>query len=127
MQRLTRLLTLLVVVIFTAQPVMACCLEDHADAATAQAEAPCHGSQSQPNQPEPDRSCPGCEDCRLVVEAPDMKPAKSASLDQKTELVPASSDVSTAGFDVRIRGATGPPPPELPSLSLVSLKQQLLI
>lgn len=134
----SRLITLLAIVLVTAQPVMACCLTGHPAPASAQmsGEPPWHdASEDMSAETGDNRSlaidtsdCPGCPDC-------DTATMQAQSLDDLTILASAAPDLPLpvalskfTGFAPRrIVLNTGPPRKlAIARLSPVTLKQRLL-
>ena len=141
MHRLTRLLIMMIVAIFAAQPVMACCLSAHESTPVVaeRAELPCHGdthdaaAQAQDGVANTSSSrldCPGCLDCDsliMAVQAQEDPGFLAASApDEAAEVAPGTR---FAGFETRLLVlATGPPREvSLPLHTPISLKQRLLI
>ena len=139
MFKLTRLMILLAVATLVAQPVMACCLTGHVDAAAeAQMTAePCHDTTEAMDPSAMDTShdmqgpmdCPGCLDC-------DAASMQAQSIDDSGLLTQSPSEVPMAVLSAKFEGfghesivyKTGPPSdPRLPFPTPVTLKQRLLI
>lgn len=136
----SRLLTVLAVVLLTAQPVMACCLAGHSEPQIEMTEdgaPPCHmdgaemkpGSEGVSGSMKSSADCPGCLDCdNPAMQA--QTASDPAALPHSTYEMPvAILAAQFPGFEhPSINSKTGPPhpPPSIPLTPLI-LKQRLLI
>ncbi|MFH1517225.1 MAG: hypothetical protein ABIH17_05000 [Pseudomonadota bacterium] len=141
MLSLSRLVIMVIVAIFAAQPVMACCLTGHEapSVVAEQAEPSCHGdthdnaAETQAGVTDTSTGpldCPGCPDCDsliMAVQAPDYTGILTASAPETA--VAMAPKMEFAGFEPQFHTlATGPPRDvSLPLRSPISLKQRLLI
>ena len=140
MFKLTSLMILIVVAAFAVQPVMACCLTGHGEAAIADADTAtpsCHDATESMSDvslgvshemPGP-VDCPGCLDCDSAI-------MQAQSIDDSALLTQLLSDVPIAVLSAKFTGfgykttvyKTGPPvDPPLKASTPISLKQRLLI
>jgi hypothetical protein len=137
---LARLLTVLAVLLVTAQPVMACCLAGQTAPIikmSPDTEQPCHGdgmrmqtaSDGVTHSMPGDADCPGCTDCDSPV-------MQAQALDNAAVLSPSASEIPVALHAVHFPGFAHTPvilktgPPEAPPFVHVTpleLKQRLLI
>ena len=140
MRLLYRLLMTLMIAVFAAQPVMACCLTGHqsAQATVEHAEPPCHDAVNEGTTDSSDNKgnasapsgCPGCVDCdmlMLAAPAPDNLGLVTANVFDDPGLIAA--EARSEEFEPRLLVlSTGPPRNFSPPLyTPISLKQRLQI
>lgn len=131
---------ILIVAIFAAQPVMACCLTGHADVSVAEitAEPPCHGDAENGSVQARDGmhnasdpfDCPGCRDCDTAIMEAQVQHDWTVLTSVPSDDVPVIAlEKRFPGFEPRLMVLSTGPPRDIsfPLLSPVSLKQRLLI
>lgn len=130
MQKFARHLMLLALLVFTASPLVDCCLSGHAQAETP---PPCHG-EAQHSSPAPadhadDAGCGGCVNCAgAQMHASQLLSKLIVVGDDESDLTALPSTRTNAPTRLSTGLATGPPQvPTRPATTLLTLKQQLLI
>jgi hypothetical protein len=137
-----RLFTLAAIALFTAQPLMACCLDGHSASATELAQdntmnchdsampmPASHGSSADPGPNTALDECPGCDDCNHpIMQA--QNPGDVLSVFSLVLEIPfATLAAQFPGFaHPPLHTKTGPPGASaLPLNTPITLKQRLLI